>query len=661
MTTAAEAADDAAPPPESAGTADPFDVAVARDAPEPLAAFNRAGVLDATDVHVAARLAALTGDDDPAALLAAALAARAPRLGHVCVDLAAVRDTVTVDADEPADLRALDWPDPVAWPERLAGSPQVAVGADGADDRPLRLEGTRLYLDRYWRYEQQVAADLRRRAAAEADGVDEGLLADGLARLFDGEAPDLQRLAAAAAVRRRVAVIAGGPGTGKTTTVARLLALLGEQAAASGEPPPRVALAAPTGKAAKRLQDAVAGEAGALDVAGDVRERVGRAEAATLHRLLGWRPGNRSRFRHHRGNRLPHDAVVVDETSMVSLSLMAKLADAVRPGARLVLLGDPQQLASVEAGAVLGDIVGPAVRRLRMRPEARDALGAVTGQPVPAEDPPAAASAVGDGIVLLRRVHRYREDSRIAALAHAVQVGDADAAVAALHEPGEDVRWVEADVAADDAGALEPVRAELVAAGRSVAEAARAGRAREALDALGSLRLLCAHRRGPYGVARWNPAVEGWLAAEADGLAAEEEWYAGRPLLVTANDYALGLYNGDVGVVVAADDGRVLAAFDRGGQVVTVPPARLAGVETVHAMTVHKSQGSQFAAVTVVLPEPGSRLLTRELLYTAVTRARERLTLVATEESVRTAVTSPIARASGLREQLWGADDAGAG
>ncbi len=335
-----------------AAFADPCDARLALRAPGLLSAFNAAGVLNAADVHVALRFGRFAGEIDECVLLAAALAVRAPRLGHVHVDLATVRHTATVDVDVPVDLQALPWPDPPAWVAALLGSPLVANGETGPDDRPLRLIGSWLYLDRYWREERQVAADLGVRAEHSFGGIDLPVLRAGLDRLFPGGGaapvngaggPDRQRLAAAVAVLRPLTVVAGGPGTGKTTTVARILALLDEQAQAAGAAPPLVALTAPTGKAATRLAEAVHEEAAGLDVADELRARLLATKASTLHRLLGWQPGNRSRFRHHRGNRLPHDVVVVDETSMVSLSQMAKLVDTVRPDARLLLVGDPQQ------------------------------------------------------------------------------------------------------------------------------------------------------------------------------------------------------------------------------------------------------------------------------------------------------------------------------
>ncbi len=347
---------------------DPYDVSLARRAGGLLRLFNEAGVLAAADVHVALRLGVLAGTDDEKVLLGAALAVRCPRLGHVCVDLMSIASTVSTDAEEEVDLDSLPWPDAEEWLTRMRSSPLVG------DDLPLHLAGTRLYLDRYWSAECQVADDLLARAQQPVTEVDLDVLRAGLDQLFDGnEAPDLQRLAAASAVLRHVSVIAGGPGTGKTTTVARVLALLDRQAAAAGTRPPLVALVAPTGKAAVRLEESVKEEAARLAISPEQRDRLLELRGQTLHRLLGWSP-NHTRFGHHRLNRLAHDVVVVDETSMVSLSLMARLVEAVRPDSRLILIGDPEQLSSVEAGAVLGDLVGPATQGLRMRDAARTTL-----------------------------------------------------------------------------------------------------------------------------------------------------------------------------------------------------------------------------------------------------------------------------------------------
>ncbi|MBV8943939.1 MAG: exodeoxyribonuclease V subunit alpha [Solirubrobacterales bacterium] len=569
--------------------ADPFTATRALGATGLLRAFNDSGLLSAADVHVAARLAELGEEEADAVRLAVALAVRGPRLGHVFVDLATIRETANVESEEPVDLSALPWPEPGAWLAAVRSSQLVAIGEEDPAaevDRPLRLIGTRLYLDRYWREERAVAADLN------------GLTA-----------------------RRCLSVIAGGPGTGKTTEVARMVAELVEQAAAEGSRPPLIALAAPTGKAAARLQEAVHDEAARLPLGEEIRTWLMDLRASTVHRLLGRRPGSHSRFAHHRVSRLPHDVVIVDETSMVSLSLMARLVEAVRPEARLVLVGDPGQLTSIEAGVVLGDIVG------------------------------AAGRAVAEGIVVLERVHRY--GGGIAKLADAVRRGDADATMAALGEAPGEVAWLPVEVEEGGAmGELRLVRERAVAAGAAVVAAARGGAARVALEALGRFRLLCAHRRGPYGVSDWSTRVRGWLSTEIEDLDVEQRDYVGRPLLITENDYELGLYNGDTGVIVQDSPQHPSAVFERGRQLMHFSPLRLGAVDTVYAMTVHKSQGSQFDTAAVLLPSASSRILTRELLYTAVTRARRELILVASEDAVRRAVERPVARASGLGERL---------
>jgi exodeoxyribonuclease V alpha subunit len=389
-------------------------------------------------------------------------------------------------------------------------------------------------------------------------------------------------------------------------------------------------------------------------VAAAIREQLRALESSTLHRLLGWRPGSHSRFRHHRSNRLPHDVVIVDETSMVSLSLMARLVEAVRPGARLILVGDPGQLASIEAGVVLGDIVGPTTESLHIGSETRAHLAAAVGHGVVAQEPPPNA-AVADGIVILDRVHRY--GGAIADVADAIRRGNADDVIEALSTASRDeVRWIPTDP--DDAesrAAVETIRTEVAKFAEPVITAARAGDAEAALQALGTFRLLCAHRRGPHGVTWWTERIESWLTEDLEGFAADTRWYPGRPLLVTRTDYALRLYNGDAGVVIATVEGEVTAAFDRGNEIAKIRPGRLEAIDTVYAMTIHKSQGSQFDTAAVLLPPPTSPILTRELLYTAITRARKRLLLVGSEDSLRAAVSRPIARASGLRRRLWGA------
>ena len=560
-----------------------------------LASFNAATLLTASDVHVASRIGALGRETDERVLLAVALAVRAVRRGSVCLDLATA-------AGFAPDLD-LDWPPVDEWRAAVDASPLLEQGV-------IRWEHDLLYLDRYHRLEHQVCDDLVERAAQSPPIVDDDALAAAVDRVRVGRISDEQLDAAVRAVRRWTTVITGGPGTGKTTTVARLLALLADQADHRGERL-SVALTAPTGKAAARLQEAV--EAELADLAPEDRDRVGRVEAMTLHRLLGWRPDNATRFRHDRGNRLKYDLVVVDESSMVELTMMARLLEAVRPQSRLVLAGDPRQLTSVGAGAVLSDLVA-----------------GYDGDP----DSP---------VVSLTRNYRSTED--IKTLAEALRAGDGDGVVDALRGESDEVEFVETD---DPAGVL---RADAVAAALAVRRAAEDGDAEGAIRALDEHRLLCAHREGPHGVRHWNRRVERWLAEET-GQEIWGEWYVGRPLLVTANDYTLQLYNGETGAAVLRDDGRLRAWISGSGGLHDFATGRLDEVETMHAMTIHKSQGSQAKRITVLLPDAGSRLLTRELFYTAVTRAQEHVRVVGSEEAVRAAVATPAQRATGLRQRL---------
>ena len=617
-----------------------------------LGVFNRAGVLAPADVHVARRLGRLVGEDDELVALASAFAVRAPRLGHVRADLGSLRIVAEDEGDDENRLEDLPWPETELWLSKVEASRLVAVGDDEPTVAPLRLIGSALYLDRFWRDEREVAANLLARVTSDArvGPVDSLRMSAAIERLFAGGSDVEQRWAVAVASLRRLALIVGGPGTGKTTTVAKLIGLLAEEAGARGAEMPLVALAAPTGKAANRMQEAVHAAVEGLDLSPAAAEQLRSLQASTVHRLLRPRPENASRFRYHRSNRLPHDVVVVDETSMLSLWLMARLVEAVRDDARLVFVGDAEQLASVEAGAVLGDIVGPAATGLRMRPSSSEQVATIARASLATEPVPPTGPAIGDGIVVLKTNHRF--SGALADLAAAIRRGDADVAMHALSTGQQDagLRWLPIDASGAEPEQLEPIRNLAVEAGTELVEAARAGDASAALAALASWRILCAHRRGPSGVSTWNAKVAQWLTDEIDEYSTDGEWYVGRPVIVTANDYSLRLFNGDMGVLVVRDPRGVVAAFERAH----VSPSRLSHVETAYAMTVHKAQGSEFDRVAVVLPPPTSRILTRELLYTAVTRARRELLVAGTEESVRAAVDRPIARASGLTERLWG-------
>jgi exodeoxyribonuclease V alpha subunit len=624
-----------------------------------------AGALAALDEHCARTLCRLAGDERPAVLLATALAARQVSLGHVCVDLAALCERPLLLGENGEPLPGVALPELDTWLGVLRASPLVDAAAGGAQRRPLVLDAAgRLYLRRYFEHEQSLALAFRARAGAGTSTPDDAQLEEALDRLFPAsvarapgspdhtpratrssrdatrqlalefpaprpradakdDAPDMQRVAARTAATRRLCVISGGPGTGKTSTVVKILALLAEQRRRDGGAAPRMVLVAPTGKAAMRLSEAIRRAKRTLACDAAIQAAIPE-EASTIHRALRSIGGSSTRFRHDATHPLRADVVLVDEASMVDLALMARLVAAVPTDARLILLGDKDQLASVEAGAVLAELCD-------------------AGEARAAGDPLAAS------IVELTRSYRYRPGSGIEALARAINAGDAAGALAVLDDATHpDVRRVEP--AADETLGPELRASALASCGAYLDAPDGASR----LRALERTRILCAHRHGPHGVAAVNAAIEAMLVDERRidrraGLA-----YDGRPIMVTRNDYQLQLFNGDVGTIVEHDGKRLAYFLAPDGSPRLLSPARLPPHETVFAMTVHKSQGSEFDHVAVLLGERSSPLLTRELLYTAVTRARETVTIHATRDVLADAIARRTERGSGLSEALWG-------
>ncbi len=568
-------------------------------------------MIDALDAAFGAWITYRGGDNVG---LAAALVSAEVGKGHVCLNLkSAVNLLQTHGLVAPRD-----------WAEELSASETVATPGKSA---PLVFDGDRLYLHRYWCYETRVAKALRNLATPVA-GTDPVTLAAYVRELFpsDGSALDRQALAAVLGATRRLAIISGGPGTGKTTTVLRLIAL-----ARMLDPELSVALAAPTGKAAGRLAEVMA----VGNVPKYVRESLPH-EARTLHRLLGYNPA-RQTIRHDASTPLPYGLVVVDEASMVDLGMMARLLTALGPNARLVLVGDRDQLASVEAGAVLGDIClaasgfpGPEAARLEY----------VLGAPVPRATHNK-LSPISSSIALLKRNYRFGEHG-IGRLAQAVVDCDSETALNLLRGGDGQLSW-------EPVGDERQLASALVRAAEICFKPAlRAAAPAEALAHFHRFRLLCAERHGAFGVEGLNARVETLLGVPMAGT-----WYPGRPILITENDYELGLFNGEFGVAWHADDGRLMvwiAGSD--GRLRAVSPARLPDHETCYAMTVHKAQGSEFNRVTFVLPPRESAVATRELIYTAVTRAREAVAVWATEEVLRAAIQRGIRRSSGLSARL---------
>lgn len=625
---------------------------------------------------------------DPLLLLAAALASHQLGHGHVCLDLQQTLaepdfalslppegDALTGPLLLPSQLLAnLGLP---TWLQRIAASPLVAAGnTPGQHTRPLVLSGQRLYLRRYWSYERQIDQTLRQRLSEEeATPAD---LPARLAQLFDGGAlagqVDWQKLACALATRAGFSIITGGPGTGKTTTVVRLLALLQAPAVEQGRPL-RIRLAAPTGKAAARLTESIGQQVERLQVSAEVRRQI-PTDVSTVHRLLGSRPGSRH-FRHHAGNLLPLDVLVVDEASMIDLEMMANLLEALPPKARLILLGDKDQLASVEAGAVLGDLCrdaeegcySPATQAWleRIGGHSLAASGLKTGD--------AQRNPLAQQVVMLRFSRRFGDGSGIGQLARLVNRQEAQAARDLLSMPPADVFGLalrgEQDRAFDrlildglDRGNEGPqgYRSYLRAIGRhrpapgSAFDDPRweqwAGRVLRSFE---DFQLLCAVRKGPWGVEGLNERVARVLH-NAGLIDNQQPWYEGRPVLVTRNDYGLGLMNGDIGIALRLPDehGEALlrVAFPRNdgsGGVRFVLPSRLNEVETVYAMTVHKSQGSEFSHTALVLPDALNPVLTKELVYTGITRAKHCFSLIEPRQGIfEEAVLRKVRRISGL-------------
>jgi exodeoxyribonuclease V alpha subunit len=575
-----------------------------------------------------ASLQRLEPQADTAVLACAALCSEALAGGDVCLPLARVaarRPWPEFDFALPplAELRT-----------RLQSS--VLVAGPGAF-APLILEGERLYLARYQAYEQQLAEQLLARAADHPE-VDEAQLAASLARLFAfnsslqaGQQPDWQRLAAAQAVRRRLAVISGGPGTGKTTTVVRLLAALLEQ---PGGDRLAIGLAAPTGKAAARMAEAIRNAKADLPLADELKALLPE-EARTLHRLLGSR-GDSPAVRHDAARPLALDVLVVDEASMVDLALMAKLVAALPSQARLILLGDKDQLAAVEAGAVFAELC----EGRGFDAAAATELQRITGQVVPVETP---RSALGDAVVLLTHSHRFAGDSGIGELARRINSGDAAGTLNLLREGRADLAWQ-----------AEPNQAELLVRLEQgyapYLKAARQGDAAAAFAAFNAFRALTAQREGPWGVSGINEALEARIKRRYS-LAERERWYPGRAVMVRQNDYALGLFNGDIGICLAGEHGlRVYFEAEDGFR--AFAPARLPSHDSAFAMTVHKSQGSEFSEVLLALPESPSPLLTRALFYTGITRAKHKVEIWGLPARLAEAVNSKAERAAGLAERL---------
>ncbi|MGD0233596.1 MAG: exodeoxyribonuclease V subunit alpha [Syntrophorhabdales bacterium] len=571
--------------------------------------------------------------------LAAALASNAVTKGHICVSLSDWAGRLVEGCDR-SGTQAKRYPDLSQWVDKLKITPVVGVAGEF---KPLILdEKHRLYLQRYWAYEGQLAGVLLAKARSPKRPVDEQLLRDGLQRLFpqdDGEEVNWQRVAALAATLNALAIISGGPGTGKTFTMAKILALMVEQAKDRNL---AVALAAPTGKAAARLKGVIQEGKVNLNCSSDVKALIPE-EASTIHRLLG--PTRNAGFRFNKENPLPYDVVAIDEASMSDLPLMAKLVSALKGDARLILLGDKEQLASVEPGAVFSDICEAADAN-RFSSAFRRHVRRLTGDTLPGTGENLAALA--DSAVVLEKNYRFGSQSGIGILSGLVKGGEGKAALELLKNGGfSDISWQDVPPASELAGALER---------NSLDYHANYLKAKEPVSAFAlfnRFHMLCALREGPYGVSSINQAIQDFCARR--GLIRREgRWYRGQPLLVIANDYRLKLFNGDIGILLDDPETGSLRVFfpTEDGTFRKVLPGKLSAYETAHAITVHKSQGSEFEHILVLLPDRRSEVVTRELIYTAITRARKRVEVWGREEVFVEAISSRTRRVSGLKDRL---------
>lgn len=561
-------------------------------------------------------------------------------------------DGLQSDTDESLDgLSSLKAYTLEQWKTALS---QSSLVGSGYGNTPLVVEGNRLYLRRYWQYQQTLNTAIQERLQPARDNLPEALRKQ-LQTLFptSPENPDWQKIACVLALRARFAIITGGPGTGKTTTLTKLLALLIKLATDESNNTRKltILLAAPTGKAAARVSESISKALGKLAIADDIKQHIPK-KASTLHRLLGSRHDSRS-YVHHRDNPLVADIVIVDEASMIDLEMMSALLDALQESTQLILLGDKDQLASVEAGSVMGDLCHGAENEAydnQTREWIRQHAGVALSMSA------SAGSAINQQTIMLRYSHRFDEHSGIGQLAKAVNNGNATQAQAILNDPAryQDLcRIVLSNPADKQLKHLVSANAGASAAGKpklrqgygyylDIIDKKRPTDnnqyhqwAKQVLEAFDTFQVLCALRQGPWGVEGLNQRIEQWLFPNQK----PSLWYAGRPVMITRNDYNLGLMNGDIGITLKDSNDKLRVAFpsdDFGDEVKIrwISPMRLPDVETAFAMTVHKSQGSEFNHVAMVLPETRSQVLTRELVYTGITRAKENLTLLESHANI---------------------------
>ncbi len=573
------------------------------------------------------------------ALLAASLVSHLYQQGHVCLPLDEYAGQAIFD-DERIE-KPLEAPDLDSWRSALVECP--AVGSP-SDYKPLILDDSdRLYMHKLWHYERTLAQELVKRSRQQDENIDNLLLRDGLNRLFSesSQQPDWQQVAAATSVLNNLSIISGGPGTGKTSTVVRVLALILEQYR-DREKKIHIALAAPTGKAAARLQGSILGAKEELDVSDEIRETIPE-KAQTLHQLLGARRYS-SQFKHDADNPVPYDLVIVDEASMIDQALMSKLLEALLDDARLILLGDKDQLASVEAGSVLGDICDMESNQYSENYTGwLNALSLDIPNEFVVENP----KPLTDNITLLTKSYRFSSDSGIARLSREVNKGNADPALSLLESANiDDAVFKNISDSSQLESLLEDKLPEYF---QGVLDG---DNPRQAVKKFNQFGILAAHRKGPWGIVHLNKLVEKILQDQSL-IPKYAQWYPGKPVIINTNDYTLELFNGDSGVCFPDQNGDLKVYFESEGEVRGIAPGRLPNHNTAYALTVHKSQGSEIDEVMLVLPRTVSKVVNRELLYTAITRARRKIVIAGKKRILKKGIRRKIRRSSGLRDYIW--------
>jgi exodeoxyribonuclease V alpha subunit len=583
------------------------------------------GYLSDLDFYFARTMGKLGQTDNPLALLAAAAVSRFTSMGHVCVNVHRIGGHIIQTAEGQA-FGNFFWPNDREWLDVIRTSPLFSSADPDSlqTTTPLVVDSVdRLYLARYWRYQIRLAHQLCQRMSSHSLEIDTKAFENGIDRLFAGQNPfatEGQRQAVKMGVWNRFSVISGGPGTGKTTTILRILALLIEQACALNKHLPRIQMMAPTGKAAARLKETLNDRATLV-----CPERVIQAipdDATTIHRALKPHPDNPGKFRYNADNLLDVDVVVVDEASMIDLSLMTHLVDAIPLHSRLIFLGDRDQLASVETGAILSDICSAAEKSERMRHH------------------------------MIHLTHSFRFDSQsgIGRLSNAINAGDLNGAMSILDDSTfPDVAFIDWKKGVR----LDPIIEDIIS--NQFLPCIQDQNAASRLDRFNRFRLLCAHRQGEFGAETLNARIDRQVKRRL-GIDSGREWYIGRPVMIQKNDYLLNLYNGDIGIATemeGGESGRITVCFQSmEGGIRSLAASRLPVYQPVFAMTVHKSQGSEFDHVLLLLPETRSPVITRELLYTAITRAKKKVVIAGSRSVIQQAISTPIERASGLMDYL---------